>query len=621
MMNAFIKKISLIVFVIYCLSYLSPALADEAITSYVSSIYLNNNGSADISEKITVRAEHKKILNGIVRWLPRFYRDKAGNLTQITYTITDVFADNLPTPYHLINNDKRVGVFVGSSNRQLPPGIYTFVIKYHINNAVILGDDTDQFYWNVTSGSWLYPIENVDATIYLPKGATVERFAGYTGKVGHETHNYFVSSPLGSNQINYASTEPLAPGEELTVGISWPKGFIYTTSLTKNPYADFLSTHGYAIAGFILLCLILYYVWVWRRETYPRLLPVAPLFSPPESLSAVDSRYIQKMAYDDKAFTVAVVSLAVKGYLVMQEDETGIFTLTKKTGAGYLSRAEQSLLDCMFLHGETIELSARNFEHIQCAQIALKKNLRDEYEKTYFVSHASFLIPGFLLGFLAIVALAFASHDIGDVLYLGAMLNLAALYLPVQMPRTCEAIRGLAIKPAHANKIAMIGRLIITMFLVVVIAIAIPPIAEAVSTVGTILITCIILTEVLFYHLLKQHTPLGHRLMDQVNGFKAYLAAAKVISGKKQPPEKTIDLFEKYLPYAIALEVTTPWGEQFTEVLSKTTPRQPAYSPVWYVGPGNVDGHLKIAVFMDSLNGGLGGTVVRGAAENVIENH
>jgi hypothetical protein len=81
-MNAFIKKLSLVFFASLCLSYLSPAVADEAITNYVSNIYLNNNGSADISEKITVRAEHKKVLNGIVRWLPRFYRDKAGNLTQ-----------------------------------------------------------------------------------------------------------------------------------------------------------------------------------------------------------------------------------------------------------------------------------------------------------------------------------------------------------------------------------------------------------------------------------------------------------------------------------------------------------------------------------------------------------
>jgi hypothetical protein len=619
-MNAFIKKLSLVFFASLCLSYLSPAVADEAITNYVSNIYLNNNGSADISEKITVRAEHKKVLNGIVRWLPRFYRDKAGNLTQITYSITDVLADNLPTPYHLITNEKRIGVFVGSTNRQLPPGIYTFLIQYHINNAAILGTDNDQFYWNVTSGSWLYPIENVDATIYLPKGATVERFAGYTGTMGHETHNYFVSSPLGSNQINYASTEPLAAGEELTVGISWPKGFIYTVSLAQNSYANFLSEHGYSIAALILLGLILYYVMVWRRETFPRLAPLAPLFAPPESLSAVDSRYIQNMAYDDQAFTVAVVSLAVKGYLVMQEEENGIFTLTKKTGAGYLSRAEQSLLDCLFLDTEALELSARNFEHIQCAQIALKKNLRDEYEKTYFVSHASFLIPGFLIGFLGIVALAFASHDIGDVLYLGAMLNLAALYLPVQMPRTCEAIRGLAIQPAHTDKVAMVGRLTITMFLVVVIAIAIPPIAEAVSTVGTVLITCIILTEVLFYHLLKQHTPLGHRLMDQVSGFKAYLANSTVSAGKKVPPTKTVDLFEKYLPYAIALEVTEPWAEQFAEVLTKSTPRQHAYSPVWYVGPGNVDGHLKIAIFMSSLNSGLGGTVVRRAAENILAN-
>lgn len=45
------------------------------------------------------------------------------------------------------------------------------------------------------------------------------------------------------------------------------------------------------------------------------------------------------------------------------------------------------------------------------------------------------------------------------------------------------------------------------------------------------------------------------------------------------PPERTRELFEKYLPYALALDVENEWCEQFAEVLD-----QASYAPAWYQG-------------------------------------
>ena len=55
------------------------------------------------------------------------------------------------------------------------------------------------------------------------------------------------------------------------------------------------------------------------------------------------------------------------------------------------------------------------------------------------------------------------------------------------------------------------------------------------------------------------------------------------------PPEKTPELFEKYLPYALALDVEQQWSEQFAEVLRKAAEAQPntygpGYWPRWYSG-------------------------------------
>jgi uncharacterized membrane protein len=53
----------------------------------------------------------------------------------------------------------------------------------------------------------------------------------------------------------------------------------------------------------------------------------------------------------------------------------------------------------------------------------------------------------------------------------------------------------------------------------------------------------------------------------------------------RNPPEKTPQLFEVYLPYALALGVDQRWSEKFADVLSAV--RQPdgsAYHPSWYHG-------------------------------------
>ncbi len=73
--------------------------------------------------------------------------------------------------------------------------------------------------------------------------------------------------------------------------------------------------------------------------------------------------------------------------------------------------------------------------------------------------------------------------------------------------------------------------------------------------------------------------------MDQIEGFKMYLSVAeKERLEQWHPPEKTPELFEKYLPYAFALDVENEWSEQFAEVLAQAAVAGQAYTPSWYEG-------------------------------------
>ena len=112
----------------------------------------------------------------------------------------------------------------------------------------------------------------------------------------------------------------------------------------------------------------------------------------------------------------------------------------------------------------------------------------------------------------------------------------------------------------------------------------------------------------LFYHLLKAPTLSGRKIMDQIEGFKLYLSVAeKERLNLLNPPEKTPALFEKYLPFALALDVENAWSEQFAEVLAKAGTETQPYSPVWYSGSSWDSFHTSR--FTNSLGSSFAGAI------------
>ncbi|MEE8370716.1 MAG: hypothetical protein V3R73_01115, partial [Sphingomonadales bacterium] len=108
-----------------------------------------------------------------------------------------------------------------------------------------------------------------------------------------------------------------------------------------------------------------------------------------------------------------------------------------------------------------------------------------------------------------------------------------------------------------------------------------------------------------FYFLLKRPTLKGRRLMDELEGFKDYLSVAEKDRLKfHNPPEKTPELFEKYVPYAIALKVEDMWGSQFEDVLANAAREagRDGYSPAWYSGGGR---RFRTTSFTSSLSSGF----------------
>ena len=116
--------------------------------------------------------------------------------------------------------------------------------------------------------------------------------------------------------------------------------------------------------------------------------------------------------------------------------------------------------------------------------------------------------------------------------------------------------------------------------------------------------------NVLFFFLLKRPTLAGRSIMDEIEGFRMYLSTAEEHRlNLLNPPDKTPELFEKYLPYALALDVENEWSEKFAAILAaaSTSRDDGGYRPRWYRGSSWRPGHT--GAFSRGLGAGLGSAV------------
>jgi uncharacterized membrane protein len=64
-------------------------------------------------------------------------------------------------------------------------------------------------------------------------------------------------------------------------------------------------------------------------------------------------------------------------------------------------------------------------------------------------------------------------------------------------------------------------------------------------------------------------TAKGRQVLDRIAGFKHYLSVTeRERLDRLTPPKDTPELFERYLPYAIALGVENRWAKRFAGVLA-----------------------------------------------------
>ena len=522
----------------------AAAQADERILEFHSDIVVRQDGWIEVTETITVTAEGQRIRRGIYRDFPTRYRDRLGNSYEVVFEPRAVLQDNAGEDFHAERLGNGFRVYFGHSNRLIDPGRHTYVFRYRASRTLGFFADHDELYWNVTGFDWAFPIDRGSATVRfdfdVPAGAIATE--AYTGPQ-NSTRQDFTSHVDADGVAHFAANDALGPLNGLTIVVMWPKGFVTEPTALERTAWILKDNVGLVIVLLGFAGVLAYAIPVWKRYGKdPEEGVLVTRYEPPQGFSPASLRYIRQMYYDDKTMTAAILSLAVKGYLRINDlgSKHTLFRLEPGPDAPALATGEAELYEALFKDGKRVVLEQDNHALLGGARTAHRTSLIKDYKRHYFRVNGLLNLPSILIA-VASVALA---------IIVGGRLSVAMIVV------------------------------IVAMFL-------------AVAFFGAIM---------------RRPTLRGRKVLDEMLGFKDYLEVAeKDEMNLRNPPEKTPQLFEAYLPFALALGVEQAWAEKFARVLEAIRgPDGRGYQPSWYSGSWN---NARISSNIGSVSSGLGSAI------------
>ncbi|MEZ6093021.1 MAG: DUF2207 domain-containing protein [Pirellulaceae bacterium] len=308
-------------------------------------------------------------------------------------------------------------------------------------------------------------------------------------------------------------------------------------------------------------------------------------------------RFIRNMSYDKKCFTSALLSMGTKGVVELHESKENEFTV-KRAGAAKsddpLTVYEEKLLSDLLRSSRSLKLVSSNHSKISRAITELRNGLRKGFHGSVFRTNRGWLVPGWILtglGILVMIA-SFGSEAMGIALFFSIWLSIwgvgtfALISAAIGSWKTYLSLSGTGVSEG-----SLVSAITSTLFAIpfslgwiVGLVVVATKTSWLMLPVGMYLFA----VNYAFWWWIRQPTVEGQRIRDEIEGFRMYLGTAeREYVEQFKGPEKTPELFERYLPYAVALDVENEWTDQFTDVLaaaSQSPGDNTQYHPAWYHG-------------------------------------
>ncbi|RAI46067.1 DUF2207 domain-containing protein [Rhodoplanes roseus] len=593
--------LAIAVLVVAIATGLAPATAQERILSFLSDVSVERNGDLMVTETIRVQAEGRDIRRGILRDVPTVYTRRDGTRVEVGFDVLGVQRDGQAETFAREALANGVRLRIGSPETFLRSGPHTYVITYRTTRQIGFFDDVDELYWNATGTGWTFAIDVAEARITLPEAVPFRRSAFYTGPQGATGHDATVVEQR-PGLIVFRTTRPLPPKSGLTVAAAWQKGIVAPPTdaqklgwwLTDNLAVFIALAGGAGLLG--------YYMVAWVRVGRdPARGTIIPLFGPPEGFTAAAVRYVSRMGFDDRTFAAAIVDLGVRGHLTVA-DVGSLTRVSPRQGGSVLPAPERAVPQKLFVRGP-VTLEQENHERIAAAKTALQRGLDAAYRGVLFRTNAGWAAAG-VVGWIALAAAVVVTTFMTRGETVGGPLIVGTLFGSIGAFAGALLLYGLL-----RGQVKVAAFVVGAIFLVVFGGAGLLALTASADTlIGAVpgLVPVALAPVVaLAFPLLKAPTPQGRKVMDQIEGFRRYLGTAEEERLEfLTPPQKTPELFERFLPYAIALDVENTWAQRFAGVLAAAGVG--AAAAAWYTSDRGRDDPVG---WTEKLGSGLTDTV------------
>jgi uncharacterized membrane protein len=513
----------------------APAFAQRTlvIESFDATIDVSSDGSIVVEE--VIRPRFTGSWNGIFRRIPVQYRSPQGlnyTLRLDVESVTDGEGHELRYESSVERHYRKFKFWVPGATDTTK----TVRFRYRVPNGLRFFEEHDELYWNVTGDEWEVPIESVSGRVRLPEGVSGVRATAFRGRYG-STERAEVS--IEPSAVRLERVDDLGFREGLTIAVGWNPGVVHRPTAVERAASVFYSNLPLGIPPLVFLGMLK----LWRaRGRDPELLPIATQYDPPEQMTPAELGTLVDGKPDMRDITATLVDLAVRGYVHIAEAENksffGLFSNTdytftmKKPRKEWtaLKRHEDDLLEAMFGLNDSVSLSELKNKFYKHLP-----GLRNEL-------YGMLVRRGFYSGRPDRVR---ALYVIGGII-LGAILAVSSGAL----------MTALGMQPAAGILAGIVSGLII----------------------------------VCFGWYMPSRTMKGTRELEKVLGFQEFLS--RVEGDRLERMVKTPEMFERFLPYAMALGVEANWARAFEDIY-----REP---PQWYSGPGGVQA-FRPSTFTNNL--------------------
>ena len=328
-----------------------------------------------------------------------------------------------------------------------------------------------------------------------------------------------------------------------------------------------------AISAMLAVCGYYGFAWLlFGRD--PKTGVLIPAYEPPRKLSPAMVRYVWKERFDDRTCWAGVLSLVAKGLATIQAED-GATHLRPTEAANRkqsLPEEEEILLDRL-LRGRPRKgivitmLDSRTTLAVADMAASLHKNAVGRW----FQENRIDVIVGICLSVAAFVAVAQPRWmaQWGVLVLALAMMAPAVFYLFFLVMRARDLCRSLRQKFDATLLWRAAGLLGFVASCIAGILLGSVVLA---SNFGWLLIVVTIfltLLNVLQAQGMKAPTQDGMRLLTEIEGFRLFLKSVERLPMQRaDAPSDKAGHYERYLPYAVALEVEQAWGDQFLAMAS-----------------------------------------------------